>query len=82
MRQWYARWHTRHRNVVSFHLHLLGLPICFLGAAALLPAGRWVQAIALALAGFFLQRLGHLIEGSPSGEQLLWRRLVAWRSGR
>jgi len=82
MRRWYARWRTRHRNVVSFHLHLLGLPICFLGAAALLLAGRWVQAIALVIAGCFLQRLGHLIEGSPSGEKVLLRRALSWWSRR
>ncbi len=73
-------WLARHRNPVSFWLHMLGIP----ATIVLIPlaiAGYWLVGLALFVAGYALQFIGHAIEGNRSGEELLIRRLLR-RPGR
>lgn len=79
-----ANWLDRHRGVVSFALHMLGIPLTILGVLMLpisLPALSWrilVLALGLFGGGFALQFLGHGLEGSEPGEitalRLWWNR--------
>jgi uncharacterized membrane protein YGL010W len=77
---WLARrisnWRQRHRNATSFHLHMLGIPACFVAAPAMLLLRQWALAGLLFVAGYALQFLGHLVEGNRSGEEALLRRLL------
>ena len=69
-------WRTRHRNPVSFWLHLAGIPACFVGAPALLILRQWWPAAGLFVGGYALQFIGHWIEGNQSGEEILLRRIL------
>lgn len=73
---WLADWRKRHRNTVNLHLHLLGIPACFLAAPVLLLLRQWLPAAVLFVVGYLLQFLGHVVEGNRSGEEMLVRRLL------
>ena len=73
---WVADWRKRHHNPASFWLHMAGIPACFVAAPILLILREWWMALALFVAGYALQFIGHLIEGNRSGEEMLWRRLT------
>lgn len=70
-------WIARHRDPLSFVLHILGIPATVLGPM-LLPIGllTWsvaigVLGIVLFVAGYLVQFLGHALEGSDPGE-VIW----------
>lgn len=69
-------WLSRHRNPMSFWLHMLGIPACFIAAPVFLFLQEWWLALAMFVGGYALQFLGHLIEGNRSGEEMLIRRLL------
>lgn len=71
-----ARWMERHRNPVSFWLHMVGIPACFIAAPVLLIFGLFAQAGAFFAGGYALQFIGHAVEGNQSGEGMLVRRLL------
>ena len=71
-----ANWRKRHRNPVSFWLHMVGIPACFVAAPILLILGRGWLALAAFVGGYVLQFAGHLVEGNRSGEEELLRRLL------
>ncbi len=74
-----ANWLSRHRDPVSFVLHMIGIPPTVLGvvlipvylAAMSLPV--FFLALALFVGGYLVQFLGHALEGSVPGEILLLR---------
>ena len=72
----YRNWRRRHRNPASFALHVVGIPACFAAAPILLIACRPWWALGVFVGGYVLQFLGHWIEGSQSGEEMLVRRLL------
>jgi len=74
---WIENWRRRHRHPVSLLLHIVGIPLtlvcipliayqCFEGQW-----GLWWRPLSLAIAGYFLQWLGHRIEGNELGEVVL-----------
>jgi hypothetical protein len=69
-------WMLRHQNPISFWLHMIGIPACFIAAPIMLFVRQWWLALALFVGGYALQFLGHLIEGNRSGEEELIRRLL------
>lgn len=71
-----AQWYARHRNPVSFWLHMPGIPMCFVAAPILLVYHQWWWAAGMFVGGYALQLLGHAQEGSQSGEEMLIRRLL------
>jgi hypothetical protein len=75
-------WLKRHRNAANFWLHMLGMPACFAAAPVMLILGQWDLAAALFVGGYALQFIGHLAEGTRSGEEILLRRLLGRRRGR
>lgn len=75
MRNPISNWLKRHRNPTSFWLHVVGVPACFIAAPALAIFRKWWLALAIFIAGYALQFIGHLVDGTRSGEEILLRRL-------
>ena len=59
----------RHRNRVNQLLHLMGVPITFIGTplAVLAEMSTW-SAAACFFGGYLLQFVGHAVEGNDAGE--------------
>ena len=79
---WLANWLERHQNRASFWLHMVGIPLtmaaCVL-AIVQLTQGRWDlwwRPVLLLIAGYFLQWVGHAIEGNELGEVVLIKRML------
>lgn len=73
-----SNWMERHRNPVSFWLHMLGIPMTVLAVVLVIIDWRcWLLATSLFVAGYALQFVGHAIEGNRSGEEMLLRRLLS-----
>lgn len=79
---WLARWFERHQHPVSLILHIVGIPLTL---AAVVLAGvqladwrwdLWWRPMGLFVAGYFLQWLGHRIEGNDMGELILAKRFL------
>lgn len=79
---WLQNWLDRHQHPVSFWLHMLGIPLTILAlplAAWQLAEWRWDlwwRPAALIGLGYFLQFVGHLIEGNDMGEVILVKRAL------
>ena len=79
---WLRNWLERHQNPVSFWLHMVGIPITVAAiplALVQLADDRWDlwwRPVALIAAGYFLQWVGHLIEGNDMGELILVKKLL------
>lgn len=76
---WLENWLQRHQHPVSFWLHMVGIPLAVTGVtlaviqliqAADDPAvwQRWWLPAGLFVLGYFLQWIGHRIEGNDVGE--------------
>ena len=81
-------WIERHRNPVSFALHMVGIPCTILGVVfipiylMLLSLPIFFLALGLFVGGYLVQFLGHAIDGSEPGEWIFLkayaRRKFAW----
>ncbi|MFB3892866.1 MAG: DUF962 domain-containing protein [Phycisphaerae bacterium] len=71
-----SNWRRRHQNPISFWLHMVGIPACFVAAPVLLVLRQWWAALACFVGGYILQFVGHWVEGNRSGEEMLLRRLL------
>jgi len=77
MPNWLKNWLERHQHPVSLALHVLGIPLtiwCIPLAIMQWLDGRWDlwwRPAALFFGGYFLQWVGHLIEGNDMGELIL-----------
>ncbi|HPF38617.1 MAG TPA: DUF962 domain-containing protein [Phycisphaerae bacterium] len=79
---WLKNWLKRHQHPVSFWLHMIGIPLTI----AAIPLAivqlvndqwdLWWRPVALIVGGYFLQWVGHLIEGNDMGELILIKK---WR---
>ncbi|HOA74712.1 MAG TPA: DUF962 domain-containing protein [Phycisphaerae bacterium] len=80
MPDWLNRWLERHQNPISLFLHAIGIPMTIAAlvlAAVQLAAWRWDlwwRPAGLLVGGYFLQWLGHVIEGNDMGEIILIKR--------
>jgi len=76
-----VHWLSRHLSLVSFILHLVGIPLTILGVllfpiyAYLLSFPIFVLALGLFLGGYGLQFAGHYLEGTDPGEVVYFKRL-------
>ena len=68
-------WMSRHGHPVSFWLHMIGVPACFVAAPVMVAFKQWWLSGVLFVGGYALQFLGHAIEGNRSGEAMLIRRI-------
>lgn len=59
----------RHRNRVNQLLHMVGVPLTFVGTPWAIIAGKeWYWAVACFVCGYGLQFAGHAVEGNDAGE--------------
>jgi uncharacterized membrane protein YGL010W len=78
-------WLERHRDPLSFALHMIGIPCTILGAVfipiyvALMSVPIFLLALALFIGGYLIQFLGHALDGSEPGEVTFLKRKLAGR---
>ena len=59
----------RHRNRLNQALHLIGVPLTFVGTpVAIAVTDGWVWPVVCFVAGYGLQFAGHAVEGNDAGE--------------
>jgi hypothetical protein len=68
-------WLARHQNGFNFWIHLVGIPLAVAGLPLLVVA-PWYYGVGAILAGYFLQWLGHRVEGNDVGEFIPIKRLL------
>jgi hypothetical protein len=77
-------WIERHRNPVSFALHMVGIPPTILGVLLIpiyvycLSVPIFLFALAMFLGGYAIQFLGHALEGTDPGEIIYFKRKLGW----
>ena len=71
-----SNWIERHKDPTNFWLHMPGIVGCFVVAPILVYLQSYYLAAAIFVAGYAIQFIGHLTEGSPSGEEMFLRRLL------
>ena len=76
LKQAFENWQSRHQNRVSFWLHMVGIPACFVVAPILLIFAKWFWALGFFVGGYVLQFIGHGVEGNRSGEEMLLRKIL------
>jgi hypothetical protein len=73
-------WLERHRNPISFVLHMIGIPPTILGVLLIpvyvycLSLPIFLFALALFVGGYLVQFLGHALEGTDPGEVIYFKR--------
>jgi hypothetical protein len=68
-------WRERHRVPFNFAIHMVGIPLAVAGVVLLffLP---WYWGVGAVVLGYFLQWLGHCVEGNDVGEWAAVKRLL------
>lgn len=79
---WLSNWLERHQNPASFWLHMVGIPMTIAAVAlagiqlSLWRWDLWWRPTLLLAGGYFLQWIGHVIEGNDMGEVILVKKLL------
>lgn len=70
-----ANWRERHQHPFNFAIHMIGIPMTVVGVGLLflLP---WYWGVGAFILGYFLQWIGHLVEGNDLGEWAGIKRLL------
>ena len=69
-------WLTRHRNGFNFAIHMVGIPLALLAAPILFASMPWPWGLGAFVLGYFLQWIGHMVEGNDVGEFIPIKRLL------
>ncbi len=79
MRRFWSNYVERHLHPANRFFHLIGLPVTFVLPIHFLvwhyPA---IWALYAFVIGYFLQFIGHAIEGNDAGEWILIKRWLGW----
>lgn len=79
-RDWLQRYNERHQHPVNRACHTIGIPMIvvavLLGLVALAVHELWLVAVALFVAGWVLQFIGHWFEGKAPAFFSDWRFLA------
>ena len=77
MGDWIAQYSHSHQHPMNRVLHTWGIPMIvvsvLLGIASFFVTGLWLWALALFVAGWALQFIGHAFEGQPPEFFKDWR---------
>jgi hypothetical protein len=79
---WWRRYVERHRHPASRVLHAVGIPLTVAAVVLALVQLRddrwdlWWRPVLLLVLGYFLQWVGHRIEGNDMGEVVLIKKLL------
>jgi 2-hydroxy-palmitic acid dioxygenase Mpo1-like len=68
-------WLVRHQHPFNFAIHLIGIPVAVAGIPLLFLA-PWYWGVGALVFGYFLQWLGHRVEGNDVGEWAGIKRLL------
>src|SRR5258708_4811145 len=73
LHQRWQNWRVRHQLPFNFALHLIGIPVAFVGLGVLLAAPfnstvEWYWGVVGLVVGYLLQYVGHRAEGNDVGE--------------
>ena len=68
-------WLKRHQNSFNFWIHMIGIPLAVSGLPLLFLA-PWYYGVGAIVVGYFLQWLGHRVEGNDVGEFIPVKRLL------
>ena len=68
-------WLDRHQVPFNFWIHMLGIPLALAGVVLLFLTDWYWGAGALVL-GYFLQWVGHRVEGNDVGELIPFKRML------
>ena len=68
-------WLERHQHPVSFWIHLVGIPLAVAGVV-LLFLEPWFWGVGAIVVGYFLQWIGHRVEGNDVGEFIPIKKLL------
>ena len=77
-------WMARHRDPISFALHMIGIPPTLLGILLIpvyLTLGSipiFLLALACFVGGYLIQFTGHMIDATEPGEIAYLRRKLGW----
>jgi uncharacterized membrane protein YGL010W len=67
--EWIAQYAQSHRHPVNRFCHTVGIPLIVLSlpllVAEIFVPGLWLFAVALFVAGWVFQFIGHAVEGKP-----------------
>ena len=75
LRKVLRNWRLRHRHPFNFGIHLIGIPLAVAGVV-LMCLQEWAWGIGAFVLGYFLQFLGHRVEGNDVGEWAGIKRLI------
>jgi len=81
MYNWLANWCERHQHPASQVLHAIGIPLTIVGVVVIVlqtassSSHLWPYAAGLLIVGYFLQWVGHRIEGNDMGELILLKKV-------
>lgn len=70
-----ANWLERHQHPFSFAIHLIGIPLTLIGLG-LLFVTDWYWGVSAFVLGYFLQWVGHRVEGNDVGELIPVKKLL------
>jgi hypothetical protein len=78
LRRFLWEWRRRHRHPFNVAIHLVGIPVAFLGIYWLLalPWADWYWGVGALVLGYVLQFIGHIVEGNDLGEWAGIKRLL------
>jgi len=70
-----VNWLDRHQNGLNFWIHMPGIPLAMAGLVLLfvLP---WYWGVGGIVVGYFLQWVGHRIEGNDVGEFIPFKKML------
>ncbi|MBX9624919.1 MAG: DUF962 domain-containing protein [Gemmataceae bacterium] len=68
-------WLLRHQNPFNFVIHLVGIPLAVAGVPLLFLA-PWYWGVGAIVVGYFLQWVGHRVEGNDVGELIPIKRAL------
>jgi uncharacterized membrane protein YGL010W len=77
-------WLARHRDPISFALHMIGIPPTIFGVLmipiylSMASIPLFLLALAAFVGGFLIQFLGHAIEGTDPGEIIMIKKKLGW----
>jgi uncharacterized membrane protein YGL010W len=77
-------WIERHRDPVSFALHIVGIPPTILGVLLVpvwlfgLSLSVFLVALGSFVGGYLVQFLGHALEGTDPGEVIFFKKKLGW----
>jgi hypothetical protein len=70
-----ANWLLRHQNRFNFAIHMVGIPLTFVGLVLLFVLD-WPFGVSAFVLGYLFQWVGHRVEGNDIGEMIPIKKLL------